>query len=561
MPRRKKDLLVPVPIPNGVFADRLDSFVGHWVKNVPYYLVSRARDNKELDEVWRKAGRRYLVPFPLIRSLGWKRLNLLTQGAVPAECETVIDYFGFYSLYDDWVVDVGTLRINGRSAGFPERSKIPPNIHDVYEFLDLDPNAPLQVEITNETGPVDVLSPPRGSERFDPKAYDIKKNVTRTLHALAQGDAIVSLEQSRKKELCIVRIPNDFDVYGTQFVLHVTDAYKTVEMAGRTTEHNRMLWTYFSNRCVLESKLRWTIIPVNLAYGTLRIGEQPTGLATASHANILLIDNVRREVYLFDPHGQGSHDDRAIIENVLVGVGLPQQLYGWRVRAREDWCPRLGGQALESVELGGIAGYCSVWSLWLLELLLKYPDVELSVLHKRALRNVSRLYDGDITRFIGEYAQRIAKAPEVKVQQPVFSSQPLLGLLFDSNGAIDEHTLKDGYAVYKINGGDLELWRQFVYASRGYCYYYDQFGVVLTYIGLGHPSNVDGVNFLLYGGKQAMFTATFDRAQRAFITVLTEIHKAYEKLLSLLNDAVVARLFPNVTIVPLQQFPSVAPRP
>ena len=524
-------------------AELIDPFVRHWVKNVPYIIVRtgiKTVTEDNIEKTWRSYGRLYVLTTDVN---GFSKGNLLTSDAsiFDEKCDAVLRYFQFDSTMSDLASIERQIRMNGVRIVLPKMTRKSRTVLDLYEFLDIPSFDRANMTITSEKGWHAVLSPPRGTEALK-EGYGEGFRLNATLNLLSYVFSRPDVDG------CLLRIPISGmgmdHFYGSKSLVFVRTGgiplfNMNIEQVGDKTisfasySNFYAPYAYAANVC-MTTKERWMVMYTGW---TAKIG---------AHANVLLIDKHRREVYLFDPHGEGIYHQDAIVHDTLAGIGLPTAIYGWRVRARSDWCPRRGGQHLENRKYDAIVeGFCSVWSVWIIELLMKYPDVELSVLHKRALQNISVRYDGDVSQFIGEYAQRLKgltgyTAKSVETDPKVDRS--LLTTLI-------EHPTGKEFSLYELDSSSDEAkersWRALVFASRGRCFFYRQWSMAYALKGFGKvkigPSVFETLAPLTFG-------ASYDIAKQTFSTPLPEEERQYYKIFSMLPDRWRRRLFPNVIV-------------
>ena len=110
-----------------------------------------------------------------------------------------------------------------------------------------------------------------------------------------------------------------------------------------------------------------------------------------AHANALIFDTEMKSVELFEPHGSGYGGSK-------IGRFASREVYDFFGRFFRDEmsykfirpnniCPRKGPQSLENkknkIDVEG--GYCLAWSLWYMDMRLKYADIPRDVLMKSIL--------------------------------------------------------------------------------------------------------------------------------------------------------------------------------
>jgi len=142
--------------------------------------------------------------------------------------------------------------------------------------------------------------------------------------------------------------------------------------------------------------------------------------AHSAHANFLLIDKTvtnddgTKNVYIFDPWGETEHAKTIeVLPRVMNWLDIgANQGYKWKYHASATWCPNMSFQRLESrigadaKRIGDYGGFCAVWSMWVLETLLKNPGEPYDVLVRSALNKASKITP-DFRRFIRRYAHTI----------------------------------------------------------------------------------------------------------------------------------------------------------
>ena len=99
----------------------------------------------------------------------------------------------------------------------------------------------------------------------------------------------------------------------------------------------------------------------------------------SGHANALIIDRSLRTVELFEPHGdknRGRYKQRDL-EDVYYSLEEYFNDQEYEFLYPEEVCPSYGPQSLEagSLKMKNEDGYCEAWSLWYIEMRLKYPDI------------------------------------------------------------------------------------------------------------------------------------------------------------------------------------------
>lgn len=103
-----------------------------------------------------------------------------------------------------------------------------------------------------------------------------------------------------------------------------------------------------------------------------------------NHANALIIDRILGTAELFEPHGdmnRGGYSQRDLedVYYILEDYFNDQE---YEFYYPEEVCPRIGPQKLETQDLKmkNEIGYCEAWSLWYIEMRLKYADIPRHIL-------------------------------------------------------------------------------------------------------------------------------------------------------------------------------------
>jgi len=190
-------------------------------------------------------------------------------------------------------------------------------------------------------------------------------------------------------------------------------------------------------------------IPLSLHFGKKREG----------HANMLIYRPFKRIVEHFEPHGQSfaPNDIRYIKDNESIQKQLIQLfekdltpfIGEVRYRRPDELCPDTRGfQSLEG-ELEGLksegGGYCSMWSLFLTEMILINPD-------KSTKNIISEVLD--VTKREPAYLKNIIRGYVIEIEKEL---DTLLKMLGEKGFTFKVKNNKIADEPFKL-GGELEKW-------------------------------------------------------------------------------------------------------
>lgn len=154
----------------------------------------------------------------------------------------------------------------------------------------------------------------------------------------------------------------------------------------------------------LRDKRRFIIIIVGLL-----------GAGKSGHSNILVIDNFKQTMELFEPHGEYRGDLKAgDFYNVMRGWFLPMINYemgtNYRLLLPLDFCPRMNLQALECLEkeIKDVKkdpyGWCAFWSIFYADMRMRYPNEDPKVLLDKSIKWFTTK-NVKLTQFIRNYTE------------------------------------------------------------------------------------------------------------------------------------------------------------
>jgi hypothetical protein len=129
-----------------------------------------------------------------------------------------------------------------------------------------------------------------------------------------------------------------------------------------------MLKKYF-----FDPEVELILIPFSIWRSTIDMqGLEPTG-----HQNLLVIDKHNPTIEFYDPNGSEYHhmrNGKHVINSVLKKISEFVPVTEFNILEYENTCPSRGIQTYEqnNYDPNEIAGYCVLWTLFLLHLRIKY---------------------------------------------------------------------------------------------------------------------------------------------------------------------------------------------
>lgn len=412
-----------------------DLEVGRWLKDVPYMWMKAplAITKKENRKEWRAYQRVYIIDgvaltttngFVPVRGHGAMRIFIIKK-----KCGMdVIRYFQAVTHVD--VHRSAKIRVNGYPIHLPgrylsrERYLQPSGLYDYLGLKPLtatqtrdwentllvksdDPRPPppvLEIEV-----PLPSTSTPAPRRGVKPKGIQLKRAPSREIHLMFWYLRHIG----KYPGVCMPLSSRGFDnMVNIQKSYSITIFIEKVDFS----EIDLPEWavqTDFSQitkLCMKSPTIERIFIPISWQYQWKQ----------SAHANFLLIDKTvtnpdgTKNVYIFDPWGETEHAKTieilpGIMNWLVIGAN---QGYKWKYHASATWCPNMSFQRLESrigadaKRIGDYGGFCAVWSMWVLETLLKNPGKPYDVLVRSALNKASKITP-DFRRFIRRYAHTI----------------------------------------------------------------------------------------------------------------------------------------------------------
>ena len=146
--------------------------------------------------------------------------------------------------------------------------------------------------------------------------------------------------------------------------------------------------------------------------------------AREAHANIIILDSLKKNGYYFEPHGIKLYflnkSNQVLIRKLFESAGytffFPEQYY-YTPGGKFD---TFGFQNLEvqhSITYGSAKGlvldaigYCYYWCMYFINMIMKYPNIAIDLLFKKLYQKLLTLKKRDFRSHIRTYAQRHEKA-------------------------------------------------------------------------------------------------------------------------------------------------------
>jgi hypothetical protein len=132
---------------------------------------------------------------------------------------------------------------------------------------------------------------------------------------------------------------------------------------------------------------------------------------SGKHSNALLIDFKRKEVEIFDPHGQlliDRYQPEILYKMIRSAFAKSKDpiIANMKIYEPSEYCPLIMFQSKESEEIEKIKqkfGSCSMWTSWYIDARLANPDISRKALIKYALDEIKKS-TGGFNVFIRQYA-------------------------------------------------------------------------------------------------------------------------------------------------------------
>lgn len=158
------------------------------------------------------------------------------------------------------------------------------------------------------------------------------------------------------------------------------------------------------NKCLKNNKIRFIIVPLGIE------------LQKGNHANYILYDKKINEIERFEPHG--SHAPYKFNYNPNMLDKLLERKFK-RLNPNityirpSDYLPKIGFQLFDAYEksckkIGDPKGFCALWSMWYVDMRMKYKQVDRTKLVKNMIKTI-KLEDISFKNMIRDYSKHVIK--------------------------------------------------------------------------------------------------------------------------------------------------------
>ena len=130
-------------------------------------------------------------------------------------------------------------------------------------------------------------------------------------------------------------------------------------------------------------------------------------ISTCKHANTMVINNKLKTIEVYDPHGFWTIKEKCVKSITSLVESINAKL-GYEVITPTDSCPRI--QKFDKRVKHSKA--CTLWSLWLLELRMKFPSLssrEISKIAGKEMENVE-----NVDKFLEDFTLEILGGSKIK---------------------------------------------------------------------------------------------------------------------------------------------------
>jgi hypothetical protein len=127
-------------------------------------------------------------------------------------------------------------------------------------------------------------------------------------------------------------------------------------------------WKKIFTACMNNNQIDFIISLLSL------VGQESYTDDKFSHANFLIFNKKTRKLFRYEPYGHGEHPTHGLSD---VLTSLANEL-GFEYQQIEKSCPRIGFQKIETKTKRDYIGpgYCVLWGILFLDLLLSNPEIE-----------------------------------------------------------------------------------------------------------------------------------------------------------------------------------------
>jgi ankyrin repeat protein len=116
------------------------------------------------------------------------------------------------------------------------------------------------------------------------------------------------------------------------------------------------------------------------------------------HSNYLLIDFKKKEIERFEPNGKDNprnfNYNQNNLDNTLIRY-FNEEISNFKYFKPSDFLPKIGIQTLSAQEINNKKitdpqGFCSIWSLWYIDIRLTYDHIDRKKLILKMIKNISK---------------------------------------------------------------------------------------------------------------------------------------------------------------------------
>lgn len=175
---------------------------------------------------------------------------------------------------------------------------------------------------------------------------------------------------------------------------------------------------------------RFIVIPVSI--------ELSNG---SSHANIIIIDNMMKNISRFEPHG-GIGPDGFYFNEKLLDMNLMNKFKNifndYKYFKPSDYLPNIGFQSLENLmseqckKIGDPNGFCAVWCIWWVYQRIKYNHLDIKTLSEKLI-NQLKIDKIDIPDMIRNFSTNISKLRDDILKQNNIDINDWINTNYDNN--------------------------------------------------------------------------------------------------------------------------------
>ena len=128
------------------------------------------------------------------------------------------------------------------------------------------------------------------------------------------------------------------------------------------------------------------------------------------HANLILIDNIKKLIIFYEPHGYNYYNDK-LYDNLEIYFN--QFLKNYKCIKPKEYNAIISGlQELDNFNqfntMYDIEGYCLIWSIWFIELYINNSNYELNELFNKTIKKIINM-NIFITNYIKNYSDNLYK--------------------------------------------------------------------------------------------------------------------------------------------------------